>query len=135
AAEILWRFKRPGDAYRLWRSLVPWAAVDSPGHMHEVMNGDAFTPQRESVPEQTWSSAGFLSATIRGMLGLRADAANNLLEFAPQLPASWRTLRVERARVGKSVVDLHWERTTDGVILDVQNTGSTLRLRWTEAGR
>jgi glycogen debranching enzyme len=135
AAEIFWRAQRPDDAYRLWRALVRWASADSPGHMHEVMNGDTFTPQRESVPEQTWSSAGFLSATIRGMLGLQPDATSNLLEFAPQLPASWRTLRVERVRVGQSVVDLHWKATSDGVTLDVQNSGPPFRLRWTERGQ
>jgi hypothetical protein len=102
--------------------------------MHEVMAGNAFTPQRESVPEQTWSSAGFLSATIHGMLGLESDARNNLLQFAPQLPQSWQTLRVERVRVGKSVVDLHWQAMNERVTLDVQNTGPAFRLRWTQSG-
>lgn len=134
AAEILWHAERPDDAYTLWRSLVPWASADSLGHMHEVMAGNAFVPQRESVPEQTWSSAGFLSATIHGMLGLKSNARNNLLEFAPQLPASWQTLRVQRVRVGKSVVDLHWQAAYDRVTLDVRNTGPAFRLRWTQPG-
>jgi hypothetical protein len=102
--------------------------------MHEVMAGNAFTPQRESVPEQTWSSAGFLSATIHGMLGLQSDARNNLLQFAPQLPASWPTMRIERIRVGRSVVDLDWQATNERVTLDVQNTGPAFRLRWTRPG-
>jgi glycogen debranching enzyme len=134
AAEILWRAQRPDDAYTLWQSLVPWASADSLGHMHEVMTGNAFTPQRESVPEQTWSSAGFLSATIHGMLGLQSDARKNLLELAPQLPPSWRTLRAERVRVGKSVVDLQWQATNGRVALDVHNSGPAFRLRWTQAG-
>jgi hypothetical protein len=41
--------------------------------MHEVMSGSFFTPQRESVPEQTWSSSAFLSAAIHGMLGLESE--------------------------------------------------------------
>jgi glycogen debranching enzyme len=134
AAEILWRAGRPGAAHALWRSLVPWASADSLGHMHEVMAGNAFTPQRESVPEQTWSSAGFLSATIHGMLGLESDARNNLLQFAPQLPASWQTVRVERVRVGKSVVDLDWQATNGRVTLYVRNSGPAFRLRWTQPG-
>ncbi len=135
AAEILWRARRPEDAYTLWRSLVPWASADSLGHMHEVMTGNAFTPQRESVPEQTWSSAGFLSAAIHGMLGLQSDARNNLLEFAPQLPASWQALRVEGVRVGKSVVDLEWQATDGWVTLNLNNSGPAFRLRWTRPGK
>jgi hypothetical protein len=134
AAEILWRAQRPAAAHALWRSLVPWASADSLGHMHEVMAGNAFTPQRESVPEQTWSSASFLSATIHGMLGLQSDARNNLLQFAPQLPASWQAVRVERVRIGKSVVDLDWQAANERVTLKVHNTGPAFRLRWTQPG-
>jgi cellobiose phosphorylase len=114
-------------------SLVPWASIDSLGHMHEVMKGDAFTPQRESVPEQTWSSAAFLSAAIHGMLGLDSDARDNVLHFAPQLPASWESVRVEHVRIGRSTVDLDWHATQGRVTLDVRNTGPAFRLAWTEA--
>jgi len=134
AAGILWRSRQADAAYALWQSLVPWASADSLGHMHEVMSGSAFTPQSESVPEQTWSSAGFLSAAIGGMLGLRSDARNNVLHFAPQLPASWPSVRVEHVRVGKSVVDLDWRVERGQVTLDVRNAGPAFDLRWTQAG-
>jgi len=134
AAGILWQARRPDAANALWRSLVPWASADSLGHMHEVMSGSAFTPQSESVPEQTWSSAGFLSAAIGGMLGLQSDARKNVLHFAPQLPASWPSVRVEHVRVGKSVVDLDWRAANGQATLDVRNTGAAFRLRWTHDG-
>jgi glycogen debranching enzyme len=70
------------------------------------MSGSFFTPQRESVPEQTWSSSAFLSAAIHRMLGLEPDGRTNVLQFAPQVPNSWHSLRVEHIKVGKSVVDL-----------------------------
>ena len=134
ASERMWRSGRADQAAVLWRRLVPWAAQDSLGHMHEVQSGATFTPQSESVPEQTWSSAAFLSAAIGGMLGLEADARHNVLRFAPQPPPAWRSLKVERVRVGKSVVDLEWRNEDGKVSLDVRNTGPAFRLVWMQAG-
>ena len=129
-AQALWRVGRADTAYALWSALLPWADQDSPGHMHEVMSGSAFVPQRESVPEQTWSSAGFLSATMAGLLGLNIDARANALHFAPQPPPSWPTLRVAQIRVGASVVDLEWQRSDTGQTLAVHNRGPSFQLVW-----
>ena len=133
AAEMLWRADRADVANTLWQSLVPWASVDSLGHMHEVMSGSAFVPQRESVPEQTWSSTAFLSATIHGMLGLSPDARHDVLHFAPRPPASWPWLRVERVRLGKRIVDLDWRMRDGRATLEVRNAGPAFRLVWTQA--
>lgn len=130
ASERMWRSGRATQAAELWRRLAPWAAQDSLGHMHEVQSGTTFTPQSESVPEQTWSSAAFLSAAIGGMLGLEADARHNVLRFAPQPPQTWRSLKVECVRVGKSVVDLQWRNEDGKVSLEVRNTGPAFRLVW-----
>lgn len=133
AAEILWGAQRPEIANRLWLSLVPWASADSLGHMHEVMRGDRFAPQSESVPEQMWSSASFLSAAIGGMLGLRVEAAGDTLHFAPQPPASWRMLRVEHIRVGERRIALDWRIENGRAELAIDNAGPAFRLRWTQA--
>lgn len=130
AAEALWRAGRADTAWRAWRALVPWAAQDSLGHMHEVQSGEAFVPQRESVPEQTWSSAAFVSAAIGGLLGLDVDARTRTLRFAPQPPPAWRSLRVERIRIGAGEVDLAWRRDADGAVLEIDNRGPPLRLVW-----
>jgi len=133
AAEIMWQAHRSDAANALWQSLVPWESVDSLGHMHEVMSGSFFTPQRESVPEQTWSSSAFLSAAIHGMLGLESEGRNNVLHFAPQVPASWQSLYVEHVRVGKSVVDLNWHSENGHFTLDLRNAGPMFHLNWTQA--
>jgi glycogen debranching enzyme len=137
AAETMWRAHRSEVANAMWQSLVPWNSVDSLGHMHEVMSGSFFTPQRESVPEQTWSSAAFLSAAIHGMLGLESDARKNVLHFEPQVPGSWRSFRVEHVRVGNSIVDLSWHSENGHFTLDVQNAGPMFHLNWnqTRTGR
>jgi glycogen debranching enzyme len=137
AAEMMWQVHRSDAANTLWESLVSWDSADSLGHMHEVMSGSFFTPQRESVPEQTWSSSAFLSAAIHGMLGLEPDGRTNVLHFAPQVPNSWQSLRVEHIKVGKSVVDLDWHSDKGHFTIDVKNIGPIFHLSWTqtEAGQ
>lgn len=134
ASERMWRSGRHEQAAVLWQRLVPWAEQDSLGHMHEVQSGTRFIPQSESVPEQTWSSAAFLSAAIGGMLGLEADARGNVLRFAPQPPQGWHWLKAEHVRMGKSVVDLEWRNENGKASLDVRNNGPALRLVWVQAG-
>ena len=134
AAEMMWRTHRSNVANAMWQSLVPWDSVDSLGHMHEVMSGSFFTPQRESVPEQTWSSSAFLSAAIRGMLGLESNARENVLHFEPQVPGSWQSFQVEHVRVGKSIVNLNWHSENGHFTLDVQNAGPIFHLNWIQPG-
>ncbi len=132
AADMMWQAHRSSAANVLWQSLVPWDSADSLGHMHEVMSGSFFTPQRESVPEQTWSSSAFLSAAIHGMLGLESEGRKNLLHFGPQVPTSWQSLHVEHVRVGKSVVDLDWHSEKGQFTLDVRSSGPMFHLSWTQ---
>ena len=133
AADLMWQFRRSGTANLLWQSLVPWSSQDSLGHMHELMSGSFFTPQRESVPEQTWSSAGFLSAAIHGMLGIDADARSGTLLFAPQPPPSWNQLHVQHLRIGPSSADLRWSSSNDKFTLEINNAGPKFHLRWTQS--
>ena len=71
-AEAFWRDHRPETAASTWNSLLPWFRLDSLGYMHEVLAGNLFHPEVESVPEQTWSSAGFLHATGAGSSASRS---------------------------------------------------------------
>jgi glycogen debranching enzyme len=112
----------------LWRDLVPWFALDAPGHMHEVLRGDTFAPERESVPDQTWSSASFISSTVRGMLGIRLDGAKRTIRFAPHLPAEWDSLHVRRVDLGGSVVALALRSSPGFVDLEIENSGPAMTL-------
>jgi glycogen debranching enzyme len=94
-ATAFWSEHRPVAALALWNSLLSWASLDSLGHMHEVLAGNFYRPQVESVPEQTWSSAGFLDATVHGLLGLDVDSTANRITFTPHLPAAWNSVSIE----------------------------------------
>ena len=122
---------RPHLATAVWRDLVPWFSLDAPGHMHEVLAGNRFAPERESVPDQTWSSASFLSSAVRGLLGLDVDGLSRHLRFAPRLPLEWDAVRVRHLNLGGTDVGIALHRSRDTIEIDIVNAGPpfTLLLR------
>ena len=125
---IFWKEHRPFTAWNAWHGLVAWNSLDSAGHMHEVLAGDLFHPELESVPEQTWSSAGFISAAVGGLLGLEIHGSERRIGFAPHLPASWNWVSVKRLRIGASRLDLHVTEDDGATILEVDNPGAPVRI-------
>jgi len=120
---------RAEDATSLWRDLVPWFGLDAPGHAHEVLRGDAFLPERESVPDQTWSSAAFLSSAIEGMLGISLNAEKRRLRFAPRISSEWDLLRIRGINVAGSV-GLAMTTSPDSVVLDIDNAGESVTVQF-----
>jgi glycogen debranching enzyme len=127
-AETFWREHRPLSAWELWYSLLAWNTLDSQGHLHEVLAGDYFHPEVQSVPEQTWSSAGYLSAAVHGLLGIAVHAAAHRLTFAPRLPASWQRLSLAHLKVGASTLQLRMTAGEQGIELHVENTGAPVTI-------
>ncbi|HEY7638768.1 MAG TPA: hypothetical protein VH814_03505 [Steroidobacteraceae bacterium] len=127
-ASVYWSEHRPATALPIWNALVPWSSLDSPGHLHEVLAGDFYHEEVESVPEQTWSSAAFLTTSIQGLLGLRADGATQRLNFAPHLPALWDKVTVRRVRVGQSQLTLDLTQAAGELALHINSAGAPVRL-------
>lgn len=127
-ALAFWNQHRSVTAQQIWESLLPWDMLDSEGHIHEVAAGDFYHPEVESVPEQTWSSAGFYSATVHGLLGLQVDAARQHLTFAPHLPPEWDYVNIDNVRVGKSALKLQIRRSQERIDLTVENSGSPVSI-------
>jgi glycogen debranching enzyme len=127
-AATYWSSHRPSTAFSIWSAIVPWGTLDSMGHMHELLTGDFYRQQVESVPEQTWSSAAFLSATVHGLLGLERDAQANRLQFSPHLPARWDRLSVSHVQVAGGAVAMTLTRLPAGMQLDMENSGHPVEL-------
>jgi glycogen debranching enzyme len=127
-ASAFWSEHRPVTAYPIWSSLLPWGTLDSMGHMDEVLAGDFYHQQTESVPEQTWSSAAFLSSAVHGLLGLTREAQANRLEFSPHLPPDWDSISIENIRVSGGKVALTLARVPQGLDLETENSGSPVEL-------
>ena len=128
AATAFWDGHRPVTAFAIWSGLVPWCSLDSLGHMDEVLAGDYYHEQTESVPEQTWSSASFFHAAVRGLLGLQVDGVTRQVVFAPHIPADWNTAAVQNIHLANAKISLAWIRTSDGSALEVLNSGDAIHL-------
>jgi glycogen debranching enzyme len=129
-AQTFWSEHRPVTALAIWQSLVPLASLDSPGHFPEVMAGNFYRPQIESVPEQTWSSAGFLDLTIHGLLGLQTDSLARHLIFAPRLPAQWNDVSIKRVQLAGASVSLMLHRDANRLAVAIDNTGDPFKFEF-----
>jgi glycogen debranching enzyme len=127
-ASAFWAEHRPTTAFAIWSALVPWSTLDSPGHLHETLAGDFYHEEMESVPEQTWSSAAFLTTAVQGLLGMRVDAARHRLQFAPHLPPQWNKITLRRIRVGASEVTLDLANSAGEMTLHIKNAGTPVRM-------
>ena len=127
-ASAFWAGHRPYSAFPVWSSLVAWGTLDSMGHMHELLTGDFYHQQVESVPEQTWSSAAFLSSAVRGLLGLVREAQDNRLQFSPHLPSAWNKISIKNIEVPGGTVAMTLTRTAGGLELETENSGSPFEL-------
>ena len=125
-----WNSHRGVIAQQIWDGLLPWHTLDSEGHIHEVAAGDFYHPEMESVPEQTWSSAGFYSATVHGLLGLKVNAAQHHLTFAPHVPPEWSYVTIDNVRVGGSVLKLHLTSSQDHMELTIENRGPAVSIEF-----
>ncbi len=124
----LWQAHRPESALALWRGILQWNHLDSPGHIHEVLAGNFFHEETESVPEQTWSSAGFLETTIRGLLGLEVDGNTNSLQLAPHLPPDWPEVSVNNIRLPHSTLAVKVSEDANNLDLEIRNDGTAISM-------
>jgi hypothetical protein len=127
-ATAFWSEHRPLTAFSIWSALLPWGTLDSMGHLHEVVAGDFYHQQTESVPEQTWSSAAFLSSAVHGLLGLEREAHANRLVFSPHLPADWDRIAVANIPVPGGHLALTLNRVPAGLELQTENSGGPIEL-------
>ena len=127
-ANTFWFEHRSTQAFALWSSLLPWMTLDSLGHLHEVLAGNVYQPQEESVPEQTWSSAGFLATSIRGLLGLQVDALKQKITFAPRLPSTWHDLSLTHVPISGAKVSFTLHQNSSELDLKIDNPGATFQL-------
>ncbi len=125
-ANTFWQQHRPLTAWQIWSSLLGWSTLDAQGHIHEVLAGDFYHPQVESVPEQTWSSAGLLLSAVTGLLGLDVESETRKLRFAPHLPAEWNELSISNVHVGSSVLHLQVKRNSSGIEARFENSGDPI---------
>jgi glycogen debranching enzyme len=127
-ASEFWSNHRPFTAFPIWSGLLPWGTLDSMGHIHELLTGDFYHQQVESVPEQTWSSAALLSSAVEGLLGLEREV--NTLKFSPHLPANWDHISLRNLKVSGGNMAMTLTRVRNGLELEMENSGSPVEMLW-----
>ena len=120
-ATEFWRAHRPSTAWPIWDALSAWNSLDSFGHMHEVLAGDFYHEEVESVPEQTWSSATFFSSAISGLSGLDIDEPSNRLTLRPHFPADWKSVNLRGIRMGAGEISLKITQSANDIRLELEN--------------
>ena len=120
-----YRYHRPFAGYENLRANALLTFAGAPGHVTEVLSGDANQALDTASPHQTWSSAMVIAPILLGMLDLRVDALNRRISLAPQLPANWNDVALRNIRMGASSFDLHIAQSPGLMRLRVvANTGA-----------
>ena len=88
-----------------------WAA----GFVEEVMNGAVYKPSGV-CPHQCWSETNVLHPALAGMVGWAPDAPHQSATLTPRFPLDWDTVQVKNLRVGASVLDLAFTRSTSRTV-------------------
>jgi glycogen debranching enzyme len=119
-----YRYHRALPANSNLRSNSLLALDGALGHVTEVLSGDYYQPLSTGSPHQIWSAAMVVSALLRGLLGLESNATSHQLRFAPHVPAGWKSFEVRNIHVADAMVDLKYERTEDGITVQIGRKGS-----------
>ena len=119
-----YRYHRAVPAYSNSRSNALLALDGALGHVTEVLSGDYYQPLSTSSPHQIWSAAMVVSPMLHGLLGLETDATSHELRFAPHVPAGWKSFEVRNVHVAGATLDLKYQRTEEGLTLEMRRTGS-----------
>lgn len=89
-------------------------SIWSLGFIEEVLDGSSYR-KRGVCSHQCWSGTMIPMPAIEGMLGLKPNAPEKKLTFAPALPADWEFLTLENMRVGDSFITAEMKKE-EGII-------------------
>jgi len=89
------------------------------GAVTEVFSGTHNVWPQEAVAQQGFSTAGVILPTVRGLLGLEADALQKRVQFEPHLPADWDSVMISNYRIGKSLWQFAYYRRKGKIFLQL----------------
>ena len=89
------------------------------GSQPELMSGAFYLPLDTAVPDQFFATSMMVTPLLRGLLGIKADAAHCRLELAPQIPAHWDRLSVRHLRTGCGKLSAAIVRSDERMVVDL----------------
>ena len=123
--------------YSQHRAPAAWAYLDgtadlafleSRGYTPELLSGERLRSLDPAVPHQLFSTSGFLSGFMRGLLGMKEPSASDptaALGLEPQLPPAWDHVGVRRLRWRDAVYDVDISRASTSVDVSVTQSGQS----------
>ncbi len=102
------------------------AFIEPRGYTPELFSGDRLRSIDAAVPHQLFSTAGFVSGLMRGLVGLQEPSSADraaALTIEPQLPAAWDRLRLHHLRWRDASFDVSLSRDPRGYSVTVANAG------------
>ena len=126
ATLALYTHQRPDAAWAYLDATAQLAFLESRGYTPELLSGDRLRSLDPAVPHQLFSTSGFMSGFMRGLIGLREPPATDPdapLTLEPRLPAGWDRVRLRRLRWRDAVYDVSLSRNDRGITVSVSNAG------------
>lgn len=136
AALALYSNGRPDAAWQYLDGLADLTFLESRGYMAELFSGDRLRSIDAAVPHQLFATTGFVSTLLRGLVGIKAAAAEvrgntklpERLVLDPHLPAGWGWLRIRNLKWRGITADVAITREENGYQVAVAPRGGTLPL-------
>jgi hypothetical protein len=101
-----YRYGRSHVGYQLLMANALLTYTNALGYVTELLSGDFNAPFGRSSHHQVWSEAMVVAPAVRGLLGIEVSAGAKELRFAPQLPANWNHVEVQKVAAGNNRFDL-----------------------------
>ena len=105
-----YRSGRPLSGYAHLMQNADQTTTQDLGGVTELLSGAFFIPFGRSTSHQLWSSSMVITPALRGLFGLRIDAATNTVYLDPHLPADWPTATIRQLHIGDSICTLTFIR-------------------------
>ncbi|MCU9613172.1 hypothetical protein OEV98_06355 [Caldibacillus lycopersici] len=68
---------------------------------------------------QAWTSYGMIAPFITGFIGMKPNAGQKKVVFAPQLPDAWDQMEAKQIKIGNNLVDVKVTRVVNGYQVEV----------------
>jgi glycogen debranching enzyme len=108
------------NGYELVDANARHAFENGLGVCSELYSGETNTPVAEAVPHQGFSSFGFITPFVRGLLGLEVNVPERRILFAPHLSASWDSLELHNLRMLGDAIDFSLQRESGRLRLHIE---------------
>lgn len=105
-----YRSGRPLSGYAHLMQNSDQTTTQDLGGVTELLSGAFFQPFGRSTSHQLWSSSMVITPALRGLFGIRIDAASNTVYLNPHLPADWPGAQVKLLHIGDSICNLAYSR-------------------------